>query len=87
MEIPNRFNSDFTSDPNSQHMDAILILRLPRDSGLTQNFCFENRLHTKIGIKIWDKNVDSPPRLWTAAAKKSESKEDVSESTKNYEKN
>ena len=49
MEIPNHLNSGFTSDPHSQHIDAILILwvclmcepashaRLPCGSGLTQS--------------------------------------------------
>ena len=31
MEIPSRFNSEFTSDPRSQYIDAILILWLTRD--------------------------------------------------------
>ena len=46
-----------------------------------------NRLYTEIGVKIWDKNVEIPPRLWVTTAKKVKSKEDVSQNTKNYEKN
>ena len=67
-------------------------LWLPCDSGLIQSsmqdgFNFKNRLHTNIGIEISDKNVEIPPRLWTAVAKKVKTKDNVSESTKNYEKN
>ena len=41
------------------------------------------RLYTEIGVKIWDKNVEIPPRLWVTTAKKVKSKEDVSQNTKN----
>ena len=36
------------------------------------HFRFVKRLYTKIWIKIWDKNVEIPPQLWAAAAKKSD---------------
>ena len=54
---------------------------------MQDGFNFKNRLYTNIGIEISDKNVEIPPRLWTAVAKKVKTKDNVSESTKNYEKN
>ena len=36
------------------------------------HFRFVKGLYTKIWIKIWDKNVEIPPQLWAAAAKKSD---------------
>ena len=90
------FSSDFTSDPHSQHIDAILILWLPRDPRLTQSSVrdgfeahvftlrtdFTPRLEYRFGTKMWRflPGCKPPP-------KKVKSKEDASVSTKNYKKN
>ena len=58
MEIPSRFNSDFTSDPHSQHIEADLILWLPRDSGLTQSSMWDG-----FEAHVFALRTDFTPRL------------------------
>lgn len=98
MEIPNHFSSDFMSYPHSQHIDAIMILWLPGDSEFTVQdgsaqdgfeihvFALRTDLKLRLEYRFGTRIRRFLPGWEPLPPKKVKRKEDVSKSTKNYEK-